>query len=145
MKILLAVDPSKHSEAALRAVSSQCRPQDTEVRVLHVLQPIAFTATPQMAPTYTPEMEQEGTEAKALVDRIVGQLKGSGFRAEGMVSKGDIRECIVNAAAEWPADLIVLGSRGGSALRRMLLGSVAEFVARHAPCSVLIARSPLGD
>jgi nucleotide-binding universal stress UspA family protein len=42
---------------------------------------------------------------------------------------------------QWPADLIVVGSRGKGGLRRLLLGSVAEFVARHAPCSVLIARS----
>ncbi len=144
MKILLAIDPSKHSEAALKAVSSQCRPQDSEVRVLHVLQPIAFSAAPQMAPTYTPEMEQEGSEAKALVERVASQLRSAGFRAEAMVAKGDIRETIVNAAAEWPADLIVVGSRGRGTLRRLLLGSVAEFVARHAPCSVVIARAPSG-
>jgi nucleotide-binding universal stress UspA family protein len=144
MKILLAVDPSKNSEAAVNALFSQCRPQDGEVRVLHVLQPIAFSAAPQMAPTYTPEMEQEGSEAKTLVERVAGQLRKAGFRAEAMIAKGDVRETIVNAAAEWPADLIVVGSRGGGALRRLLLGSVAEFVTRHAPCSVLIARSPSG-
>jgi len=144
MKILLAVDPSKHSEAAVNALSSQYRPQDNEVHVLHVLQPIAFSATPQMAPTYTPEMEQEGNEAKALVERVASQLRKAGFRAEATVAKGDVRETIVNTAAEWPADLIVVGSRGIGALRRLLLGSVAEFVARHAPCSVLIARAPLG-
>lgn len=145
MKILLAVDPSKHSEAAVKALSNQYRPQDNEVCVLHVLQPIAFSATPQMAPTYTPEMEQEGNEAKVLVERVAGQLRKAGFRAEARVTKGDVRETIVNTAAEWPADLIVVGSRGIGALRRLLLGSVAEFVARHAPCSVLIARASSGE
>jgi nucleotide-binding universal stress UspA family protein len=145
MKILLAIDSSEHSKAAVNALSTQYRPQDNEVRVLHVLQPISFSATPQMAPTYTPEMEQEGGEAKALVDRVASQLRKAGFRAEATVAKGDVRETIVNTAAEWPADLIVIGSRGGGALRRLLLGSAAEFVARHASCSVLIARSPSGE
>jgi nucleotide-binding universal stress UspA family protein len=142
MKILLAIDSSQHSETAVRAVFNHCRPQDTEVRVLHVLQPIAFSAAPQMAPNYTPEMEQEGNEAKSLVERVAGQLRDSGFRAEALLTKGDTRETIVNSAAEWPADVIVIGSHGKGGLRRLLLGSVAEFVARHAPCSVLIARPP---
>lgn len=142
MKILLALDFSNHSEAALQAVLSRSRPQDNEVRVLHVLQPIGFSAAPQMAAGYTPEMEEEGSEAKVLVERIAGQLRDAGFRAEAVLTKGDTREVIVNAAAEWPADLIVIGSHGKGGLRRLLLGSVAEFVARHAPCSVLIARTP---
>lgn len=140
MKILLAIDPSRNSETALHAVSLQARPQETEVRVLHVLQPVAFTAAPQMAPTYTPEMEDQGSEAKVLVERTAARLREAGFRAESLLLKGDIRETIVDTAAEWPADLIVLGSHGSGGLRRLLLGSVAEFVARHAPCSVLIAR-----
>lgn len=142
MKILLAVDTSNHSEAAAGALLSRCRPPDTEVRVLHVLQPIGFSAPPQMSPNYTPEMEQEGSEAKALVERIAGQLRDAGFRAEVVLTKGDVRETIVNTAGEWPADEIVIGSHGKGGLRRLLLGSVAEFVARHAPCSVLIARAP---
>jgi len=142
MKILLALDSSSHSEAALQAVLSQYRQQDTEVRVLHVLQPIAFSAAPQMAANYTPEMEEEGSEAKDLVERVASQLRDAGFRAEAGVTKGDTRETIVNTATQWPADVIVVGSHGKAELRRLLLGSVAEFVARHAPCSVLIARAP---
>ena len=142
MRIVLAVDASNHSEAAVRAVLSQSRPQETEVRVLHVLQPIAFSAAPQMAPTYTPEMEEEGSEAMDLVECIARRLRDAGFRAEAVLAKGDTRETIVNTAADWPADVIVIGSRGKQGLRRLLLGSVAEFVARHAPCSVLIVRAP---
>jgi len=58
------------------------------------------------------------------------------------VTENEIRIGILDAAREWRADLIVLGSRGEKGLRRFLLGSVAEFVARHAPCSVLIVRTP---
>ena len=141
MKILLCVDPSEHSQAAVRAVTSQYQPKATEVRVLHVLQPITLSVAPQMDPMYTPELEDQGSEARKLVDRVAAELRTAGFRAEPLLEKGDIRETIVDAAAQWHADLIVTGSHGKGGLRRLLLGSVAEFVARQAPCSVLIARS----
>jgi len=141
MKILLCVDSSAHSKKAIQAVVSLCRPKEAEVRVLRVLQPIAITAAPQMDPMYTPELQQEGSEAKNLLECIAAGLRGVGFQVEIMVAKGDVRETIRDVADKWHADLIVVGSRGGGGLRRLLLGSVAEFVARHAPCSVLIARS----
>ena len=141
MKILLCVDSSEHSRNAVKAIASQCRPQESEVQVLHVLQPMAISAAPQMDPMYTPELQQEGTEAKKLVDCIAAELRSAGFRAETLLAKGDVRETIVDAAQKWHAELIVVGSRGKGGLRRLLLGSVAEFVARHASCSVLIARS----
>jgi nucleotide-binding universal stress UspA family protein len=49
----------------------------------------------------------------------------------------------LGVAEEWHPDLIVLGSHGQKGLRQFLLGSVAEFVARHAKCSVLVVRTPL--
>jgi len=49
---------------------------------------------------------------------------------------------IVKSATEWPADLIVIGSHGRQGVERVLLGSVAEAVGRHAHCSVLVVRTP---
>jgi nucleotide-binding universal stress UspA family protein len=54
---------------------------------------------------------------------------------------GDPATEIVNAAKEWPADIIVLGSHGRGGVSRALLGSVAEAVTRHAPCPVLVVRA----
>lgn len=48
---------------------------------------------------------------------------------------------IVKTAAEWPADLIVIGSHGRGGVSRALLGSVAEYVMRHAACPVLVIRA----
>jgi nucleotide-binding universal stress UspA family protein len=55
---------------------------------------------------------------------------------------GDPAHEIVQAASEWNADLIIIGSRGRTGLARLLLGSVARKVVTHAPCSVLIKRLP---
>jgi nucleotide-binding universal stress UspA family protein len=141
MKILLAVDDSKFSEAALKTVTSQYRPQGTQVRVLHVLQPIALSAPPQMSPGYAPELQDQGKEAEKLLQRAAQTLLGAGFQVDTEIAKGDVREGILDVAQNWHADMIVLGSHGRGGVGRFLLGSVAESVARHAPCSVEIVRT----
>jgi nucleotide-binding universal stress UspA family protein len=142
MKILLAVDDSKFSEAAVRDVAEQTRREGSEVLVVHALPPVTVTAPPQMAPGYAPELEAAGKEGRALVERVAQTLRSAGFKAETAVLFGDVREAIVDRAAAWGADLIVLGSHGRRGASRFLLGSVAESVARHAPCSVKIVRLP---
>ena len=141
MKILVGVDESEFSENVLRAIIAQFWPDNTEVRVLHVLQPIA-PAPPQMAAGYAPELEYQKEPARRLVERIAKQLTSAGFKADTAVEVGDIRETIIDTAAQWGTDLIVVGSHGQRGIERFLLGSVAEFVARHAKCSVEIVRVP---
>jgi nucleotide-binding universal stress UspA family protein len=142
MKILVAVDDSKFSEAALQAVIAQFSPQGTEVLVLHVVEPVTLAPPPQMSPSYTPELEMRVKEGQELVEREVQKLRAAGFETHGAVETGDIRGKILDAAAESGTDLIVLGSHGRKGVQRFLLGSVAENVARHAPCSVQIVRIP---
>jgi nucleotide-binding universal stress UspA family protein len=140
MKILMGIDDSKFSGDVLQAVVTQFRTEHTEVRVLHVLQPVA-PAPPQMAPGYAPELESQKKPAQELVERIAKELRSAGFQVSTTVEVGDIRERIIDCAAEWKADLIVVGSHGRKGIPRFLLGSVAEFVARHARCSVEIVRT----
>lgn len=66
MKILLGVDDSKFSEAAAKSIAGQFRPQDTEVRVLHVVEPIAVSEPPQMSPGYYPELEDDSRKPANL-------------------------------------------------------------------------------
>jgi len=118
-------------------------PRETEVRVLHVVEPIAISVPPQMAAGYTPELEDQIKEAQELVERAAKTLRTAGFKVDTAVLKGDIREKIIDSAAEWHADLIVIGSHGRKGMQRFLLGSVAEFVTHHAQCSVAIVRTPV--
>ena len=139
MKILMGIDDSKFSDDVLKAIVTQFRPEHAEVRILHVLQPTA-PAPPQMAPGYAPELEDQKKPAHALVERIAKELRSAGFKVDTAVEVGDIRETVIDSAADWGADLIVVGSHG-KGIQRFLLGSVAEFVARHAKCSVEIVRT----
>jgi nucleotide-binding universal stress UspA family protein len=141
MKILMGVDDSKYAGDILHAIVTQRRAENTEVLVLHVLQPVG-PPPPQMAPGYAPELEAEREAARALVERIAAELRAAGFQAKTLVGVGDIREGIIDTAADWHADLIVLGSHGLRGIQRFLLGGVSEFVVRHAQCSVEIVRTP---
>lgn len=134
VKALLAIDDSKFSVAAVQALIAQCRPQNTEVRVLHVLELSASFGYP------VPVSRGERMRGKELVDRIARTLAAAGFKADTILVKGDTRAGIIDCAQDWHANLIVLGSHGRSGLKRFLFGSTSEAVVHHAPCSVEVVR-----
>ena len=145
MKLLLAVDGSKYSDAAVQMLLSKIRKEDTEVLVLQVVEPRIFSTPPQMSAGYEPElaklMKEQFKEAQQTVDRAAATLKNAGFHARGRVVEAETRAGILDLASEWHADLIVLGSHGRKVVQRFMLGSVAESVARGAYCSVLVVRA----
>lgn len=141
MKILLAMDGSNFSEAAAQTIAKQFRTQDSEVLVLSVVEPLTTLPTPQMASGYYPELDDQKRDAKALVERTAKMLADAGFNTSTRVLVGDAKTMILDEAANWNADLIVVGSHGRKGLGRFLLGSVSEAVARHSKCSIEIVRS----
>jgi universal stress protein A len=141
MRVLVAVDDSGFAEDLLRAVVAGIRHENTEVLVLHVLQPVDTVPPPEMAQGYAPELEDERQPARALVERIATELSRAGFTAKTEVRIGDVTETVLERAAEWHANLITVGSHGQKSIHNFLLGSVAESVARRAGCSVAIVRT----
>ena len=139
MKILIGVDHSEFSGDLVRVMVKQLRSEHAEVLELNVLQQVT-QAVPEMAFGYAPEMAGERRSAQVLVERIATELRSAGFKADTAVEVADVRDGIIDAATRWRADLIVVGSHGENGIRRFLLGSVAESVARHANCSVQIVR-----
>ena len=142
MKILVAIDDSKCSEAAVNGVANYLKAQTAEVRILHVLPSMVFSTLPQTPRGYAPEMEDLTKQAHALVDKYAEQLRAGGYQVDSTVESGDACDTIIDIAAQWQADLIVLGSHGPKGVGRLLLGSVAYAVVRRATCSVLIFRLP---
>jgi len=146
VKILLAVDGSKYSDATAQAMISRLRPEGADVLVLQVIEPRIFSTPPQMAEGYAPEQEEIMkpllAQAHEVTNWISGELQSAGFRAQPRVLVAETRGGILDAAAEWHADLIVIGSHGRRGLSRFLLGTVAESVVRSASCSVLVVRIP---
>jgi nucleotide-binding universal stress UspA family protein len=146
MKILLATDGSRFTDATAQSLISMFHPQDCEVLVLQIVEPPMFTTPPQTAPGYAPDLaarlDIQFKDATDSVAHTAELLRTAGFKVDSRVVDAETRTGIVDAAAEWKADLIVLGSHGERGLLNFFLGSVSESVARHAPCSVLIVRTP---
>jgi nucleotide-binding universal stress UspA family protein len=145
MRVLIAVDDSGFAEYLPRAVLASIRHENTEVLVLHVLQPVDTAPPPEMAQGYAPELEGEQQPAHALVERIAAELRRVGFAVQTRVRIGDVATTILDQGAEWHTDLIVVGSHGQRSIHDFLLGSVAESVARRAGCSVAIVRTAVGN
>jgi nucleotide-binding universal stress UspA family protein len=136
MKILLATDGSKFSQAATQTLISQCRPQGTQVKVLNVVD------LPLMIPTlYAADFRRESLkDGEELVRKAEEPLTKAGYKVETAVEEGDPKVKIVEDAVRWHADLILVGSHGRKGVERFLMGSVSDAVARHAPCSVEVVR-----
>lgn len=142
MRILLAIDGSPHSQAAVDEVARRPWPLDSTVRVIGVIQPATPAATEFVLAGATLEdmRQQQASRAEQIIGAAAGTLKGKGLSAETVVREGDPRAAIVDEAEQWGADLIVVGSHGKTGLMRWLLGSVAQAVVGHAPCSVEVVR-----
>ncbi len=149
MKILLAIDNSTCSEKATEAVAKQFRTKGTQVRVLHVVEPISSYISSDLVPHFVPHIasveRERRKEAKALVKRAAQRLRKIGFKTSEIIEEGDAKARIIDGAANWHANLIVLGSHGWKGLGRFLMGSVSEAVTRYAGCSVEVVRSRIAS
>ena len=153
MKILVATDGSDFSrEAAENCCDFICQPEAASVRILSIYQ----AQVPMAAEPFAVSAEYYGAldriaenNAKAAADRTKEIIRKRFPNAEidlsTEVDLGRPAELIVEAAKDWGADLIVVGSHGRGFWGRLTLGSVSDAVVHHAPCSVLIVRSPEKD
>jgi nucleotide-binding universal stress UspA family protein len=147
MKILLAVDGSEYSDAAVKSVASRPWPTGTIVKVFAAVELpfVPTTETWALPDSYYTELEKAQSEkAQAAIDKSVKILReGQGLVFEIITEThiGQAQSVILDEAEKWGADLIVLGSHGYRGFKRFLLGSVSQAVAAHANCSVEIVRS----
>lgn len=146
MKVLLAVDGSRFSDAAIDEVAKRAWPANSEIKLISVIDPPYQPAAEPWAipPSYFGELEMEvrGRTQKIIessLERLRQHLDPT-VEISADTPMGRAKHEIVQAAEDWGADLIVLGSHGYGAWERFLLGSVSNSVAIHAPCSVEIVR-----
>ena len=151
MKILLAIDGSSFSDAAVKEIATRPWPAGSEVRITSVVEPPLLPTVETWVPPddYLEALERAGEDqARSIVskaaDRIANEQRDK-LRVATEIVKGHPRHAILDAAEAWEADLIVVGSHGYRGLTKLLLGSVSQTVASHAKCSVQIVRNPMRD
>jgi nucleotide-binding universal stress UspA family protein len=143
-KVLVAIDDTGLSDVVVQSLSAQMQPDQTDVLVLQIVEPLMYSAPPEMAPGYQPEMAARRKErqerAKSSVDSAVDVLSKSGFKVTSDVIESEIKEGILDMAAKWGADLIVVTSHARKGVAKFLHRSVAEGIVHKAPCSVLVLK-----
>jgi universal stress protein A len=137
-KILVPVDFSEHSQAALDQAVGLAQHFDAEVIVFHCYPlPIPTLASAPYA-SVAPEQYVDAIRTAALerVSEWRDKARAQNVRAEGRIGAGAPSSQIAALADELGADLIVIGTRGLGGLEHVLLGSVAERTVRIARCPV---------
>lgn len=143
-RILVATDLSTSSEPAHAVGGLLVKAALEEATLLHVMeQQPALSATAAMSALGCPWLPPPASVIDELQELRLATLQGiaaqHGFTSVEQFD-GDPATIIVERSAAISAEMIILGSRGRTRLRRMLLGSVAEAVVRRSECSVLVAR-----
>jgi nucleotide-binding universal stress UspA family protein len=137
MKILVPLNGTLHSETVLPYVKGLARSWNARVVLLRVLDPLALAGDPGGAALAGREQETR-SGAEAYLARVAEGFEGTLTRCICQV--GLASETICQQAGKTGCDLIVFAPHGHSGLERWLFGSVAEEVARQAPCPVMLVR-----
>jgi nucleotide-binding universal stress UspA family protein len=134
--ILLATDGSAASEPA----SEQAIDLATQVQAKLLVVTVVPSGRPQPEAATAISSEESRDSMAARAQGIVQRAKAAGANATYLLWEGDAGEAIVAAADSENADLIVVGSHGRSGVSRFFIGSVSDFVVRHAHCPVMVVR-----
>jgi nucleotide-binding universal stress UspA family protein len=139
MKLLLAVDSSEASERAVRKVASRPWPHGTQVRLLTVVEK---NAPPAALLWYDAGGDPDAAERELLwraegqLRQFVEELKTAGLSVECLIREGEPKTTILKECKQWQADLLILGAHEHRWLKRLFLGSVSQWMTKHACCSM---------
>ena len=145
-RILVPVDGSPTSNHGLAEAIRLAKLTQAQLRLIHVVDELSF-AMPMDAYAgyagYSLTVLREN--ATRLLESAKAQVEAAGLKADTVLYdnfEGSVYELVTKEAAEWPADLIVLGTHGRRGVGRVLMGSSAENILRYANVPVLLVRAP---
>ncbi len=144
-RLLIGVDHSKDSSAAVEAVAARDWPSGTEVRLLVVVDTVmAITPNPdepEVMKWIEVDDETNWEKIRQIFQPSAEKLRAAGLDAAVMIRKGNPADEIVDEAKTWGAECIFLGAKGTRGIERLLLGSVSSAVSARAHCSVEVVRA----
>ncbi|NJP12458.1 MAG: universal stress protein [Leptolyngbyaceae cyanobacterium RU_5_1] len=159
-KILAAIAPLNTSDQVIREATTLAKLTSAELMLLHVLSPVdegyptpIYPGPDSVYPgphdevirAYAQQWEAYERRGLELLKSLTEQVSATGIPVEFTQNVGDPGRAICHLADTWSADLIILGRRGHSGLKELVLGSVSNYVLHHAPCSVLTIQGHLPE
>lgn len=137
--ILTPVDGSDFAKKAFKKAVRTAKQNNAKLVLAHVIE----SPSPAMVKHYEHELvDRAKADAQAILDDYAEEAKAAGVQyVEAIVKFGKTKvEISETLTEEYHVDLIIVGAKGKSAIERMLIGSVSEYIMRHAEIDVLIAR-----
>jgi nucleotide-binding universal stress UspA family protein len=141
--ILLPTDFSECASHAVPVAADLARQMGARILCLHVVEPVvpAVGWTPVAEPLPIADISEQLEEsAERELPKVAACEECEGLEVEELIAHGEAASEIVRVARERGADLIVISSHGRTGLGRILFGSTAESVVRHAHCPVLVVK-----
>ena len=143
-RLLIGVDSSADSNAAVEAVCNRHWPKGTEVGLLAVVDTVMpFTSNPsEPSAMKWIEVADESNwnQVREIFKPAAQRIRSAGLHAEVLIRRGNPADEILNEAHTWGSDCIFVGARGTRGIDRLLLGSVSSAVSSRAHCSVEVVR-----
>ena len=142
-KILLACDGSREADLAAKTAADLANSTNSELHLITVTDSTYHSVDWRFDyPTYEEAIEAVKGETQKVLDGQVQKVKEAGGTVEEAHPRTDEppEKAIIRLAEELEVGLIVMGSRGLGGVRRALMGSISEYVVRHAHCPVMIVR-----
>ena len=144
VRLLIGVDNSSDSKAAVEAVCNRSWPVGTEVGLLVVVDTVMAVipdpAEPSAAKWIEVADKNNWDQVREIFEPLAQRLRSTGLRAEVLIRRGNPADQILEEADTWGADCIFAGAKGTRGIDRLLLGSVSSAVAARAHCSVEVVR-----
>jgi nucleotide-binding universal stress UspA family protein len=139
--IVVAVDFSRHSDAAVDAAIDLARHFAAKVHVVHAFALPIPLVTPYEVTIPEPYVEQTRKAAADKLAAVVARIREAGVAVDAELGEVPAAAAVVRAAESCDADLVVVGTRGHTGVKHLLLGSTAERTVRLAPCPVLTVKA----
>jgi nucleotide-binding universal stress UspA family protein len=139
--LLVPIDFSPYSDHALEYAIELAQKLQAHLTLLHVIHLTPLTMGDMVTSFPGPFPEEVETEARRLMDALLGRLRDAGLEGETVLVHGIPFQSIIDTAKDNGTDLIIMGTHGRTGLTYALMGSVAEKVVRLSPCPVLVTRA----
>ena len=142
VRLLIGVDSSSDSNAAVEAVCNREWPKGTEVGLLVVVDTVMpLTSDPSSAMKWIEVADESNwSQVREIFEPWAQRIRSAGLHAEVLIRRGNPADEILEEAHTWGADCIFVGAKGTRGINRLLLGSVSSAVSSRAHCSVEVVR-----